>query len=61
MRGVLVALLVYVLVSYQGIQGGPFHSYSECWQYRVDHGLGGTCLTVWSSGTAHRSSPTVNL
>ncbi len=55
MKGLLVALFIYVLVSYQGIQGGPFPSYSECWQYRVDHGLGGSCLTVWSSGKAHVS------
>ncbi len=61
MKGMLVALLVYVLVSYRGIEGGPFHSYNECWQYRVAHGVGGTCLTVWSSGTAHRSSPIMSL
>jgi hypothetical protein len=52
MKRLFVALLIYVLVSYQGIVGGPFHSYTECWQYRVDHGLGGSCLPVWTSGTA---------
>jgi hypothetical protein len=60
MKGLLLALFIYVLVSYQGIQGGPFPSYSECWQYRVDHGLGGSCLTVWSSGKAY-VSPSVSM
>lgn len=56
MKGALVALLIYVLVSYRGIEGGPFRTYDECWQYRADHGLGGSCLTVWTSGTAHKST-----
>ena len=46
----LVVMLVYVLVSYRGIEGGSFQTLSDCLQYRHNLAVGGTCLPVWPSG-----------
>lgn len=46
----LVAMLVYVLVSYRGIEGGSFQTLSDCLQYRQSLDAGGACLPVWLSG-----------
>ena len=44
-----VALLVYVLVSYRGIEGGTFETLSDCLQQRHNLNAGGYCLPVWPS------------
>ena len=46
----VVAMLVYVLVSYRGIEGGSFQTLSDCLQYRHNLDAGGACLPVWPSG-----------
>jgi len=46
----VVAMLVYVLVSYRGIEGGTFQTLSDCLQYRHNLDAGGACLPVWPSG-----------
>jgi hypothetical protein len=47
-----VALLVYVLVSYRGIEGGTFETLSDCLQHRQGLNAGGYCLPVWPSAAA---------
>jgi hypothetical protein len=47
---VVVAMLVYVLVSYRGIEGGSFQTLNDCLQYRHNLDAGGACLPVWPSG-----------
>ena len=46
----LVAMLVYVSVSYRGIEGGSFQTLADCLQYRHNLDAGGACLPVWPSG-----------
>ena len=52
MRLLVVALLVYVLVSYRGIEGGTFQTLGDCLQYRQGLNLGGYCLPIWPAGTS---------
>ena len=52
MRGILIALLMYMLVNYQGASG-PFPSYAACRQSRADNANGGACLTVPESGSVN--------
>lgn len=48
----VVALLVYVLVSYRGIEGGTFETLSDCLQHRHSLNAGGYCLPLWPSAEA---------
>jgi len=52
MRALVVVLLVYVLVSYRGIEGGAFETLSDCLQHRHGLNVGGYCLPVWPSAAA---------
>jgi hypothetical protein len=46
----VVAMVIYVLVSYRGIEGGAFQTLGDCLQYRHNLDVGGACLPVWPSG-----------
>jgi hypothetical protein len=45
----VVALLVYVLVSYRGVEGGTFETLTDCLQHRHNLNAGGYCLPLWPS------------
>ena len=51
MRALAVALLVYALVSYRGIEGGMFQTLGDCLQYRHGFNVEGYCLPIWPAGT----------
>jgi hypothetical protein len=48
----MVALFVFVLVSYRAIEGGTFQTLADCLQYRHGLNAGGYCLPVWPAGTS---------
>ena len=52
MNGALIALLMYLLVNYQGATG-LYAGDAACWQRRADNANGGVCLTVVESGSVN--------
>lgn len=48
----VVALFVYVLVSYRGIEGATFETLSDCLEHRHGLNVGGYCVPVWPSAAA---------
>lgn len=45
--GMLVALILYMLVSDRGVVLGPFNANSACQSYRQEIRAGGHCLPLW--------------
>ena len=47
LRGIAIALILYVLVAGGGAVLGPFPSNGDCQSYRQALGAGGYCLPLW--------------
>jgi hypothetical protein len=45
--GILVALILYILVSDGGVVLGPFNANGDCQSYRQEIRAGGYCLPLW--------------
>jgi hypothetical protein len=46
-KGIVVALIMYVLISGSGAMFGPFSSSADCESYRVNRGSFEYCLPLW--------------
>jgi hypothetical protein len=46
-KGIVVALIMYVLISGGGAMFGPFSSSVDCESYRVNQGSFVYCLPLW--------------
>jgi hypothetical protein len=46
-KGIVVALIIYVLISGGGAMFGPFSSSADCESYRVNRGSFEYCLPLW--------------
>ncbi len=46
-KGIVVALMIYILVSKGGAVSGPFNSSVDCESYRINRGAFAYCLPLW--------------
>ncbi len=46
-KGIVVALLIYILISRGGATYGPFNSSADCESSRLSQGSFAYCLPLW--------------
>ena len=46
-KAIVVALMMYILVSRGGTVSGPFNSSVDCESYRINQGSFAYCLPLW--------------